>query len=60
MDTVETPLQFLERMKTVATEAGDNLLEAKVNQAASANKHRRDSFPFACGDRVMLSNKNQF
>ncbi|KXN84696.1 hypothetical protein AN958_12215 [Leucoagaricus sp. SymC.cos] len=36
-DASETPVQFLEWINTDVADARDNLLESKVNQAATAN-----------------------
>lgn len=40
-------------------EAQDNLLRAKISQAAQANKDRSLNFPFKIGQRVRLSTKHQ-
>ena len=40
-------------------EAQDNLLRAKISQAANANKTRLLTFPFQVGQRVRLSTENR-
>lgn len=40
-------------------EAQDNLLRAKISQAAQANKTRSLTFPFQVGQRVRLSTENR-
>jgi len=42
-------------MEIITKEAQDNLLRAKISQAAQANKHRSLTFPFEVGNRVRLS-----
>ncbi|KAJ3575561.1 hypothetical protein NP233_g1018 [Leucocoprinus birnbaumii] len=56
----ESPAQMLDRLAKITADAQDNLFMAKVNQAAQANKHRTDNFPFSIGDQVLLSTKNRF
>ncbi|KXN80759.1 hypothetical protein AN958_07841 [Leucoagaricus sp. SymC.cos] len=56
----ESPAQVINRLTHAAAEAQDNLLEAKVRQAAAVNRHRQDIFPYMPGDRIMLSTKNCF
>jgi hypothetical protein len=50
-----TAREMLSRMTTLEMEAQDNLLNAKIAQASYANTRRNLTFPFAVGDRVMLS-----
>jgi hypothetical protein len=52
-------LALLERINTDVTEAQDNLLTAKVNQAEYANRHRSDEASIASGDKALLSTKHQ-
>ncbi|KAJ3561996.1 hypothetical protein NP233_g9849 [Leucocoprinus birnbaumii] len=56
----ESPEQLIDRLGQMTADAQDNLLSSKVNQAAQANKHRTDAFPFSTGEQVMLSTKNRF
>ncbi|KAJ3568702.1 hypothetical protein NP233_g5537 [Leucocoprinus birnbaumii] len=55
----ERPGAMIARLGKIDMAAQDNLLETKVNQAASANKHRRDEFPFKVGEQALLSTKNR-
>ncbi|KAJ3561342.1 hypothetical protein NP233_g10248 [Leucocoprinus birnbaumii] len=55
----EQPAAMIARLGKNVMAAQDNLLEAKINQAATANKHRRDEFPFKVGDQALLSTKNR-
>ncbi|KAJ3553691.1 hypothetical protein NP233_g12588 [Leucocoprinus birnbaumii] len=57
---IESPAQLIDRLTEITADAQDNLFTAKINQAAQANKHRADTFPFSIGDQVMLSTKNRF
>ena len=45
----------ISHMIPLELEAKDNLLTAKLHQAAAQNRHRRSDFPFRTGDRVVLS-----
>ena len=47
------------RMAPIEMEAQDNLIGAKIDQAAYANEHRSSAFPFRIGDRVVLSTKHR-
>ena len=47
------------RMAPIEMEAQDNLIGAKIDQAAHTNEHRFSAFPFRTGDRVVLSTKHQ-
>jgi hypothetical protein len=42
-------------MLPIECEAKDNLLTAKISQAAAVNRHRNTAFPFRTGDRAILS-----
>ncbi|KAJ3567660.1 hypothetical protein NP233_g6218 [Leucocoprinus birnbaumii] len=55
----EQPAAMIVRLGKNVMTAQDNLLETKINQAATANKHRRDDFPFKVGDQALLSTKNR-
>ncbi len=57
MDSKEEPCahEIVKRMKAIELTAQDNLLTAKIKQAAQANKDRRLIFPFQVGNRVVLS-----
>ncbi|KAJ3566511.1 hypothetical protein NP233_g6963 [Leucocoprinus birnbaumii] len=57
---IESPAQLIDRLTEITADAQDNLFIAKINQAAQANTHRADIFPFSIGDQVMLSTKNRF
>ncbi len=48
----------ISRLKTDVMEAQDNILHAKVAQAAQANKSRTLTFPYTIGQRVRLSTRN--
>ena len=50
---------ILNTLLPLKTEAKDNLLTAKLNQAEQKNKHRRLDFPFQVGARVLLSTSNR-
>ena len=58
-DTDELARQVLARLQTDVRDAQDNLLLAKITQAAQANKRRTLTFPFKVGQRVRLSSKNR-
>ena len=45
----------ISHMLPLELEAKDNLLTAKLHQAAAQNRHRWSDFPFRTGDRVVLS-----
>jgi hypothetical protein len=49
----------IERLQIDVLQARDNLLRAKISQAAQANKTRLLTFPFQVGQRVRLSTKNR-
>ena len=49
----------LMQLLPLETEAKDNLLTAKLNQAEQKNKHRQADFPFHVGARVLLSTANR-
>ena len=49
-------IKFIENIRM---EAQDNLLRAKISQAAQANKSRSLTFPFVIGGRVRLSTLNR-
>jgi hypothetical protein len=57
-ENTESPLQLLERIAMDVGTAADNLLQAKIDNAGQANKHRVNSFPYNIGDKVLLSTKN--
>lgn len=46
---------IVDRLRLDVAEAQDNLLQAKINQAYQANKHRKADFPFQVGGRALLS-----
>jgi hypothetical protein len=50
---------IVERLLPIEYEAKDNLLTAKIDQAEIKNRHRRASFPFRVGERVLLSTANR-
>jgi hypothetical protein len=50
---------ILNRLQTDVLDAKDNLMLAKITQAAQVNKRRTLSFPFKVGQRVRLSTKNR-
>lgn len=56
---IETPTEFIERLNSDVASAADNLLEAKINQAAQANKHRAPNPRLHIGDQVLLSTKHR-
>lgn len=45
----------IDQMKDDTAQARDNLIRSKVDQASTANRHRRADFKIAVGDRVMLA-----
>lgn len=49
---------LVEHIGLDVSEAQDNLLTAKINQAEFMNRHRADEIPYAVGDKVMLSTQN--
>ncbi|KAJ2927665.1 hypothetical protein H1R20_g9429, partial [Candolleomyces eurysporus] len=51
--------KVIQQHELLVMEAQDNLLLAKINQAAQANKHRGEEFIYRVGDRVMLSTRNR-
>ena len=55
----QTAVDIIKYMQPIQLEAKDNLLTAKVRQAYQENSHRQLSFPFAVGDRVVLSTANR-
>ncbi|KAJ3572578.1 hypothetical protein NP233_g2990 [Leucocoprinus birnbaumii] len=55
----EQPSAMIARLGKNVMAAQDNLLGTKINQAATANKHRRDEFPFKEGEQALLSTKNR-
>lgn len=57
--TDNTAVQVIKRIHFDFLEAQDNLLRAKISQAAHANKTRLLTFPFKVGQRVRLSTKNR-
>ena len=50
---------IITQMQPLQLEAQDNLLTAKIQQAGQENSHRQLAFPFAIGDRVVLSTANR-
>jgi Chromo (CHRromatin Organisation MOdifier) domain len=52
-------LGIIAKLQLDILEAQDNLLEAKVHQAALANVHRHPDNVFVIGDKVMLNTKNR-
>jgi len=46
--------ELIKRLEQLSMEAQDNLLCAKISQAAQANKYRTLMFPFVVGGRVKL------
>ena len=46
---------MITEIHTDVTEAKDNLLKAKIDQAHYANAHRSSDPPFTIGDKVMAS-----
>ncbi len=46
---------IIERLNNDTTQAHNNLIKAKVNQAHHANKHRGKEIKFKIGDKVMLN-----
>ncbi|KAJ2921319.1 hypothetical protein H1R20_g15775, partial [Candolleomyces eurysporus] len=59
-DTVEVQAADLMRLhELLVMEAQDNLLLAKINQAAHANAKRGESPIYSVGDMVMLSTRNR-
>lgn len=55
VDEVERAKQLLDCLADDVQEAKDNLLQAKVLQAAQANKHHGAEVVYSVDDRVMLS-----
>ena len=55
----ERAFTLIKRLEQMSMEAQDNLLRAKISQAAQANKSRTLTFPFAIGGRVRLSTMNR-
>jgi len=55
----ERAWKVIRDLEIIAMEAQDNLLRAKISQAAQANKSRTLTFPFAIGGRVHLSTLNR-
>lgn len=51
--------EVINRLHFDELEAQDNLLRAKISQAAQANKSRSLTFPFSVGQRVRLCTKNR-
>jgi len=47
--------ELIRKLEQMSMEAQDNLLRAKISQAAQANKSRTLTFPFSVGGRVRLS-----
>ena len=54
-----TALALIERINTNVTEAQDNLLSAKLNQAEFTNRHRTEEDVFSPGDKVWLSTEHR-
>lgn len=52
-------LSFLDRIHSDVSDARDNLLASKVDQARFANRDRRPDPPLSVGDKVMLSTKHR-
>jgi len=50
---------LIRNLEQITMEAQDNLLRAKISQAAQANKSRTLTFPFEIGGRVRLSTVNR-
>ena len=50
---------LIRNLEQITMEAQDNLLRAKISQAAQANKSRTLTFPFEIGGRVHLSTVNR-
>jgi hypothetical protein len=50
-----TAKEHIARMLPIELDAKDNLLTAKIGQAAAANRNRNSNFPFRAGDRALLS-----
>ena len=55
----QTADDIITQMQPLQLEAQDNLLTAKIRQAGQENSHRQLAFPFAIGDRVVLSTANR-
>ena len=55
----ERARQVIKFIENIRMEAQDNLLRAKISQAAQANKSHSLTFPFAIGGRVCLSTLNR-
>jgi hypothetical protein len=49
------PRQVIRKIEEICMEAQDNLLRAKISQAAQANKSHTLTFPFVIGGQVRLS-----
>ncbi|KAF9047989.1 hypothetical protein BDZ89DRAFT_921065, partial [Hymenopellis radicata] len=54
-DAEKLAREIIDRLTHDTAEAQDALIAAKVNQAASANKHRAEDPGFTVGERVLLS-----
>ncbi|KIM34970.1 hypothetical protein M413DRAFT_79871 [Hebeloma cylindrosporum] len=50
--------KIIQDIKTITMEAQDNLLHAKISQAAQANKSCGLNFPFVVEGRIRLSTLN--
>jgi hypothetical protein len=55
----ESARDVIDQLQLDVLEAQDNLLRAKISQAAHANKGRILTFPFQVGQRVRLSTENR-
>ena len=55
MPEAERTYELIKKLEQISMEAQDNLLRAKISQAAQANKTRTLTFPFAVGGRVHLT-----
>lgn len=56
---VDLAMRLIEGIEADVMEAKDNLVNAKLAQAAQANKHRRDEVVYHVGDKVYLSTANR-
>ena len=51
----EHAYELIKKLEQISIEAQDNLLHAKISQAAQVNKSRTLTFPFSVGGRVHLT-----
>ena len=51
----EHAYELIKKLEQISMEAQDNLLHAKISQAAQVNKTRTLTFPFSVGGRVCLT-----